>query len=205
MWYVIYIIIYCTKYVFWILLKYVWKLFWAFLIFLNIRSMCLCGSSSGSTRLIWWRGRAAIGGKVRYCSFSPYSHSSFFCLHLILPFFVSFPLLSFFHTYFLILSLFSFFLFVSFALSSFFVHSYFLILSLFFHLYILILLWTWGFTRYHLIYTIPIHKIEQNAITWSVLGAFYWRFLRSYIAKTAIFSIWVFWVICMYSVCNRYT
>ena len=80
MWYVIYIIIYCTKYVFWILLKYVWKLFWAFLIFLNIRSMCLCGSSSGSTRLIWWRGRAAIGGKVRYCSFSPYSHSSFFCL-----------------------------------------------------------------------------------------------------------------------------
>ena len=78
MWYVIYIIIYCTKDVFWILLKYVWKLFWAFLIFLNIRSMCLCGSSSGSTRLIWWRGRAAIGGKVRYCSFSPYSHSSFF-------------------------------------------------------------------------------------------------------------------------------
>ena len=42
--------------------------------------MCLCGSSSGSTRLIWWRGRATIGGKVRYCSFSPYSHSSFFCL-----------------------------------------------------------------------------------------------------------------------------
>ena len=97
MWYVIYIIIYCTKDVFWILLKYVWKLFWAFLIFLNIRSMCLCGSSSGSTRLIWWRGRAAIGGKVRYCSFSPYSHSSFFLSH--------FPYCHFFHSYFLILSL----------------------------------------------------------------------------------------------------
>ena len=37
--------------------------------------------------------------------------------------------------------------------------------------YIFWTLWTWGFTRYHLTYTIPVKKIEQIAIEWSAFWA----------------------------------
>ena len=57
------------------------------------------------------------------------------------------------------------------------------------------------FTRYHLLYTIPFKKIEQIAIEWS----FFWAILvisevgsPDYIAKSAFFKIWVFWVISMH-------
>ena len=66
--------------------------------------------------------------------------------------------------------------------------------------YIFWTLWTWGFTKKHAKHTIPIQKIlSKLRFSDRFLGVFWW-FLRSYIAKTAIFKIWVFWVISMYSV-----
>ena len=41
--------------------------------------------------------------------------------------------------------------------------------------------------------------IEKTAIEWSFLG-YFWLFLRSYIAKTVVFNIWVFWVKTMHSI-----
>ena len=71
--------------------------------------------------------------------------------------------------------------------------------------------WTWGFTRYHPKYTIPIQKIEQIAIEWSFFGLF---LVISevgspvYIAKSAIFKIWVFlgdFYALNHFECHRYT
>ena len=55
--------------------------------------------------------------------------------------------------------------------------------------------WTWGFTRYHPLYTISFQKIEQIAIEWSILGVFWVNSevgSQDYIANLAIFKIWVF-------------
>ena len=67
--------------------------------------------------------------------------------------------------------------------------------------YIFWTLWTWGFTRYHLMYTTPIQKIEEIAM----MLLFFGLFLvisevgsPDYTAKSAMFKIWVFWVISMH-------
>ena len=43
-------------------------------------------------------------------------------------------------------------------------------------------------------------RLKKIAIEWSVFVGCFWWFLRSYIAKTVIFNIWVFWVNSMYSI-----
>ena len=60
--------------------------------------------------------------------------------------------------------------------------------------YIFWTVWTWGFTRYHLLYTIPFQKLSKSRLSDRFLGYFWW-FCQDYEAKTAIFKIWVFWVI----------
>ena len=59
---------------------------------------------------------------------------------------------------------------------------------------------TWGFTMWHLKYTMLIKKNWENR-DW-VIGflKYFWWFLRSYIVKTAIFKIWVFWAKTMHSI-----
>ena len=46
------------------------------------------------------------------------------------------------------------------------------------------------------------HIIQSHPFRDWVIGflGYFWWFLRSYTAKTAIFKIWVFWVISMYSI-----
>ena len=71
-------------------------------------------------------------------------------------------------------------------------------------------LWTWGFTRYHLMYSIPIEKIEQIAIELSVFWAFFGDFwgrepdLHSEFSdfqNLSVFSNFLAW---NHIVCHRY-
>ena len=61
--------------------------------------------------------------------------------------------------------------------------------------------WT-VWTKYHLLYTIPIQKLSKSRLSDRL---FFWLFLvisevgsPDYIAKSAIFKIWAFWVISMH-------
>ena len=64
--------------------------------------------------------------------------------------------------------------------------------------------WTWGLTRYHLIYAIPIYKrIEQIAIKWYVFRLFAVIFglgSRIYIVKSAIWISRVFFFIWLHEI-----
>ena len=95
-WYVIYIIIYCTKYVFWIFLIYLW-IFFRFSKYSWISGLCV-SVARVLGRHVLYDGEAAPPLGEKYATVP-------FLLILILPFFVSFPLLSSYRSYFLILSL----------------------------------------------------------------------------------------------------
>ena len=65
-------------------------------------------------------------------------------------------------------------------------------------LYIFWAFWTWRFTMYHIKYTRPIKKDWENRDWVIVFFGYFWWFCPDYIGKSAIFKIWVFWVISMY-------
>ena len=60
--------------------------------------------------------------------------------------------------------------------------------------YICWALWTWVFTRYHLIDTIPIQKLRKSRLSNKFFCDF-WGPSPDYLAKSAIFKIWV-WFLC---------
>ena len=65
--------------------------------------------------------------------------------------------------------------------------------------YIIWTLWTWGFNRYHQMYTIPY--LEQIAMKRPAFGLFLVISevgSQDYVAKSAILKIWVFWVMSMH-------